>query len=88
MSFWSTVLNVLRTLAESLLGNPGQAAAQEALATTRHELDRERKITAALRLRIVEKEARIRELEKSLAEHDPGALLDSVFSGPAAGTPS
>lgn len=85
MSFLSTVLNLLRALADSLLGNPGQVAAQESLASARRELDRERKITAALRLRIVEKERRIRELEKSLAERDPGALLDSVFA--PAGSP-
>lgn len=80
MSWFSSILHVLRLLADSLLGNPGQAAAQESLAAARRELDRERKITAALRLRIVEKEARIRELEKSLAERDPWALLDSVFA--------
>jgi hypothetical protein len=86
VSWLSTLLNVLRTLADSLLGNPGQVAAQENLAACKRELDRERKITAALRLRIVEKEARIRELEKTLAGRDPGALLDSVFAGPAGST--
>lgn len=82
---WTAILGFIRSLLDLVVGNPGQAAAQEALAQVRHELDRERKITAALRLRIVAKEARIRDLEKSIAERDPGALLDSVF-GPAPGT--
>lgn len=65
----------------ALLGLSSGSASDRELAVVQRELDRERGITAALRLRIVDKEARIRELEAKLAEHDPGALLDSVFGG-------
>lgn len=88
MSWLSRALGVLRTLLDVFVGNPGQVAAEETLNATRNELDRERKITAALRMRLAEKETRIRELEKSMAERDPGALLDSVFRGPGTGTPT
>ena len=81
---WTAVLGFLRGLLDIVVGNPGQAAALESLNATRNELDRERKITATLRKRLAEKELRIREFEKLAAERDPGALLDSVFRGPAA----
>ncbi len=65
------------------LVNRGAVAAEEKLRWTNHELDRERRITAALRLRLAEKEGAIRALEKKLAALDPGAVLDGVFGGPA-----
>jgi hypothetical protein len=79
---WLTkILSVIRWLVDLVLGNPGQEAALNNLVITRNELKRERIVTALLRQRLAAKEARIRELEASLAERDPGALLDSVFSG-------
>lgn len=75
------LLRLVQSLLEAVFGNTEAAAARETLAATQRELDRERRITSALRLRIADKEGRIRDLEKLLAQRDPGALLDSVFGG-------
>lgn len=72
-------LKAIWSLLSAVFGGTGQAAAQAQLELAAHELDRERGITAALRLRLVAKEMRIRELEKLVGERDPGLLLDSVF---------
>lgn len=77
---WTGILALLKSVLELFTGS---GPSRKEMDQIQGELDRERKITAALRQRIVAKEARIRELEKSLAERDPGALLDSVFAGPA-----
>ena len=63
------------------LVNRGQVAAEQRLRDTQHELDRERRITAALRKRVAEKEVLIRALEAKLAAASPAAVLDGVFGG-------
>jgi hypothetical protein len=88
VSWLSRALEVLRSLLDAVMGNPGQVAAEEKLRWSTHELERERRINASLRQRLAEKEARIRELEKLAAERDPGALLDSVFRDPGSGKPT
>ncbi len=88
MNWFTKILAAIRWLLDLVVGNPGQEAALNNLVITRNELKRERLVTALLRNRLAAKESRIRELETQLAQRDPGALLDGVFSGkPADPTP-
>lgn len=75
MPGWLAPLVWLRDLLAGLLGG-GDG---DALARLEADAAQLRRTNTRLKLRLLAKEEKIRDLEKRLAERDPGALFDSVF---------